>query len=1019
MALHSYPTEIDHLRLKARAGFANNPPFTELDEELFLESMPVNPAPFGEITPKSAQPFRMLPQAEPQSRLQQAQTGFSIQPNDQVVFQPNRAFLKGENPQVPIRTGPNTAYLPGGSIESGDRKLFITPDGTMTNFPTDRDISRFAVRVKQPTTPDLIASLNRNIAQPAPSPTPKTAADWAQYKSEVTSTGLDLTKERRGESGQIIRLKPGESAAMMGGLAATYDAPTSLGILEGESSLPTRTLLEGPAGKIIANKLIRLQQEFDAKIAPKLAGVKSIEEINKLVKSMDGYDPKLANQFKAMAERGLAQTNPGRYAELARTQALSSANEAGMASWFRASHPDDPRGELTDKELASTIRKNEKLVQGWIAATGGRQAMIDLVTGKTVAFYPSAKETESPLSQASRDRVINKNTGETRGMREAVLNVEMAAYGKSDKPDDRVKFGKAKAELHELFKQADDEERQLDAAVRVSTAGSLSEQAAGIDPDKAARAAKAFNEVAPKEDQPYLFNDKIQKQTFDESWADVIPNDMVRQGAEGVIIRTMSTEVLAKEVATEARDRLSNEYSETVMRDSIKTVLARHGKKAGELSGSKAAQEYVQGLTEASQTEFDKRAKGAFARVNARKTERMQVVMDAYVENGVMKTEGDVGGRYKAVQAKASDQQFVRDSEIGRKNGALDTAEDYLMADISLNWPELKDVARAYLSGNPNVVGASKVAGLLAANLVKFNTQLLSDTVEKMEKSPEAAETKRQSIGKFAEKNRRQLVVFSDDPTSTEIVGTFLDDDRGIELKKKYQEAASSAEKSQILLNEKKRVSELGMMENKAERTINILKAGLIPTWTLEGFKVTGIAGADEVQTRWKAENLRPTTSSDWNTAVERVVNDFADYPDLFNKIMPKVVEARNKWEDEKIAGSVGYSLEKLPAEQQDLISEIRKIQVGKDEYFKRNPEIETRLWREFYSALPEGKKNKFGEEVLQAMPLQIEPDLGLAEAVREVEGLSGLTPAQMRNPKLPPGDYLTNENPPRKFRKK
>ena len=96
-------------------------------------------------------------------RTTQARQGFQVVPNTEPVFQPNTAFTKGENPQVPIRTGPNTAYLPGGSIESGDRKLFISPDGTMTNFPTDRDISQHAIKVPAPTTADYVQNLERNL----------------------------------------------------------------------------------------------------------------------------------------------------------------------------------------------------------------------------------------------------------------------------------------------------------------------------------------------------------------------------------------------------------------------------------------------------------------------------------------------------------------------------------------------------------------------------------------------------------------------------------------------------------------------------------------------------------------------------------------------------------------------------------------------------------------------------------------------------------------------------------------
>jgi len=661
------PFEMEELRLKTEheriRGMASFEEAASARAELEAGIMPASPAPFGQITSESAEPFRMQPRVQPQTRLQQAQTGFSVQPNINVQ-QPNLAFLKGEDPQVPIRTGPHTAYIPGGSIEGGDRKLFISPDGTMTNFPTSRDIEQFAVKVAKPTSADLVASLGRGAA-PQPTSAPQTKEDWEIYKYERASKDLDLSAIRLGPRGQRIGLKTEEQEAVKSQLIAAYDTPvgeTQLkpNILAGESSPLTASLLSGPFAKTMTNALIRLEYEFDAKVRPKLAGVRSVDDINKLAKGMETYNPKLASQIKVMFERGLARANPVLYDKL------------GLSQFA-----------------------------------------------------------ESPLTQSERGRVFDEKTGQTVGGKEDELMAERNAYRSPKTSAEQAKRDKARAELDDLYGRTLTGRKQAEVAVRLSSAASLSKQVAGEDPEAADLAAKAYEGVATKEDLPYLHAGKVKTQISDESWSDVLSEEMVGTGAEGISRVVASKAVLSKEVARDLTDRLAKGYSETAMHDSVKAVLSRHGKNAAVLFGKDVAQDYIKELVTASQEEYDKLAQEAYARMDARKVEKMQSVMDEFAKNGVMPTVGDEERRYKAVQAKKDDAQFIMDSNIGGASGALDTAEDYLMADIMLNWPELEYVARAYLSGNVNVVGASQVSSLLAANLTKFNAQLLSDTAKK------------------------------------------------------------------------------------------------------------------------------------------------------------------------------------------------------------------------------------------------------------------------------------------------
>jgi len=932
------PIEMEELRIEAlrsRIGAIAAPVVkdrlstTSGRAELEAGISPENPAPFGEITPESAEPFRYQPQVQPQTRLQQAQTGFSVQPSADIVRQPNQPFLKGEDPQVPIRTGPNTAYLPGGSIEGRDRKLFIDADGTMTNFPTSRDVERFAVKVAQPTSADLVSNLRQGAVQP-PVTTPQTKEDWEIYEHETRSRNIDLSTVRIGAKGQRIGLTPKQQEADKARLITTYDpqegeAQPKLNILAGESSPMTSSLLSGPYAKTMTNALIRAEYEFDYKVRPKLAGVRSVEDIDKLAKGMETYNPKLASQIKVMFERGLARANPERY------------DKFGLSQFA-----------------------------------------------------------ESPLTQSDKDRVFDEKTGQTFGSEEASLRAEINAYRNATTPAQAAKLGEAQVKLNDLHKRVIAERSAAQSAVELSDAASLAKQVAGEDPEAADLAAKVYEGVATKEDLPYLHADKVKAQISDESWSDVLSEEMVGAGAEGISRVVASKAVLSKQVAKDLTDRLAKGYSATAMHDSVKAVLSRYGKNAAVLFGKEVTQDYIKELVTASQGEYDKQAQEAYARMDARKVERMQTVIDEFEKTGPMTTTGDEELRYKAVQAKAGDLKFVTENEIGQKSGALDTAEDYLMADISLNWPELKDVANAYLNGNVNVVGASQVSGLLAANLTKFNTQLLSDTAKKMEESPEAWAKKRKTASDYNLDKRNLLTVFVEDPLSTEIAFTAINDIRGRQEEQEYL-AASPTDRPQLRRNANKRLANLGQFQSEAEDVIASLKSGLVPTWNVklgraEGSEEMGLDEAFMMKTVY--EYNPPKNDAEWSTAQDDLFRKFSPYKELQSRVVEEVKIARNTWADNEVAENNGFKFEKLSPKQQEMISGIRRendregadLSRAKKTFWFSTSGRQDKLWKEFYDSLDNNKKKALGRDVKATAALRSEPNVELLNVILNEE---------------------------------
>jgi len=261
-----------------------------------------------------------------------------------------------------------------------------------------------------------------------------------------------------------------------------------------------------------------------------------------------------------------------------------------------------------------------------------------------------------------------------------------------------------------------------------------------------------------------------------------------------------------------------------------------------------------------------------------------------------------------------------------------------------------------------NVVGASQVSGLLAANLTKFNTQLLSDTAKKMEESPEAMEVKRNQKSDFNLKERNQLTVFDKDPTSSEVIFTAYNDEIGQARADRYR-IASPAERVQLDTDEKKRMGAYSSIMVRAKKTADLLGAGFLRTETLETMQPTA-AGSLPVTWR-KIENLPAESDADWDEYKQNVITDFGDYPDAYNMVMPALDEARNKWKEGEISREWGYRLDKLSPENQETVARIREAQDA-DKRGWWNPLIgseERELWSALKEGLPEGKKAEIKKE--------------------------------------------------------
>jgi len=752
MALNQF--QLDELRLKAereRVNALGGLALSDLqkDNEQIARSLMPDTAQIPEYKFK---PNIYQPDTERSSQetlnMKAGATGYILGPDGKKIFVSPEGtttnFPTSRDIQTPIRTGQNVAYIPDGSSEPGGRKLFVAPDGTMADFPTDKDISQHAVKVPAPTTTDLTDNIKRNTVS-ATARAPVSFQDMKgaieRMKFEAASPFTDFATTRIGEGGKKIKLNKTERDALKAEIISSYDVAPKLDILAGEASPDTKTLLNSPTGATYVDKLIRAKYEFDTNVVPKLATAKSIDDVNKLISGMKTYDPKLSSQFKVMAERGLASANPEMYADMVGSKELKKANVDTKASYgdARGQGEDGYPVNGTNAQKAAFVDNNQNLKIGFAEEMLGVKAVRG-VDGKIMAIYQSSGPSDSQLTQEGRDRVVGKDANgveQTAGIVEATLKAQIASYKAPDKngkvsQEHLALVPALEAQLKNLYATDVARLREAKSAASFATARSLADSIQdNTHKDKQALATKELLANTETKERPYIHTGAVLEQ---EAGRDILPEGAIVEdvGEDEVLLENVEIKTLAPEIASEIAARIESDPTkiDSVLSDSTKAVLSRY-KEAVKVLGDNA-DDYVDELTKAAKEAFKERADKVFENVDARRASKKRVELDAFVVGAPIKP-SEVSMRFEAVKGKmlSNDQQFILDNNIGGDTQALDTPEDYVMADIAMNFPGIKDLAKEILKGNTSIAGVQRVKDVIMANREMFNTQLYADTAAK------------------------------------------------------------------------------------------------------------------------------------------------------------------------------------------------------------------------------------------------------------------------------------------------
>ena len=254
------------------------------------------------------------------------------------------------------------------------------------------------------------------------------------------------------------------------------------------------------------------------------------------------------------------------------------------------------------------------------------------------------------------------------------------------------------------------------------------------------------------------------------------------------------------------------------------------------------------------------------------------------------------------------------------------------------------------------------------------------------------------------------LTAFVDNPLESTVAGTFRNDDAGRLEKRQYDSASTDAERKQVLSNGKKRLAKYDSTVAQAEQELSNLKNGRITKRELVSAEVT-IDGEStgEYKGLFVHKPFVPESDEDWQEVLEKASSEYGMYSDLRDTMVQSISEARNKWNDDQIARSVGYTLEQLPRSSKVIVEIIRKLNIEKPAYVRVDSAEAKDLWAKLEQSLPDEKaKDALAEDYISKLPLVTDPNIPLTQIlldkkqVRDDESIPVLSPEEAS--RLPPG---------------
>jgi len=142
------------------------------------------------------------------------------------------------------------------------------------------------------------------------------------------------------------------------------------------------------------------------------------------------------------------------------------------------------------------------------------------------------------------------------------------------------------------------------------------------------------------------------------------------------------------------------------------------------------------------------------------------------------------------------------------------------------------------------------------------------------------------------------------------------------EVEQRRQQIISDAQKRDELVAFQPGTSKVAI----TVRDAIVLKAGKIPKYTIKSVMPEGgdEIGAFPVTIR-KMESIIPQTEQDWTDYFKVIDNDYTSYPEIHQKIKAVAEEAKQTWEEDKLAGLLGIPPNELTPAERKTISATQK----------------------------------------------------------------------------------------------
>ena len=861
-----------------------------------------------------------------------------------------------------------------------DVKAYGTEARVPDVTPADASFKRHVQFLKASANTDLILETKNRTAPPSQRYIKQTKNGQTSYKL-VPIKNLDSDAKR-----------------VAAGLPSAYASP---------SRPPMLNMLGGKTSEklspIESSELSKWKAAFNVKLAT--TTIDTVADLEAVITGSENYNPIFVGAATQHAELEFMKKNITSFNELHREQVANKATDSEIAAWYDLKYPDKAK-ELSVGEKGKLVKRDKELKKQYDNENGkyfkdvwNENEQVSEIRARTATSARPELMSSSSFSKGVLN--ITDEKGVSYDAKVQKNNIEIAgavALSKTNETAGQKALNDAKVEQQLLIEemsvwqgvigriaknegtaqqQINDATELIQAGMDMKTVVDSIRQSFNTDPDIVAAylAANPDSGVGGEK----LWKDASREVGGKEATAGTIV-------LSGVDDNAIITDAISRMTEASGKGEIMN--LDTALAEAVKAIPADNLLVSDDERGAG----YMISLYAKTYDRLTTLKDDAGARKDEDQASRISAGVERIVEkeDSIMSNlRQDTEKMHERIAAKVevNDAVFmstydgIRD---GISDGILDQTEwaaaAFIMALGEDTMPIVKTIVSGGLKDAPQERQLQNIFDAMGTAMMGQEAAKVAEKVAESKKLSDVAEEKK-LITDFNIKTNKLLTVFTPDPRKVEVAAVFANNARGVAARDAHLADPDENSRKQRLANERRILAKTSEVDDKADRTINIIKAGFLPSWTSMMVKddVTG-----EYLVRWAAKNELAQTEEAWDNYEPRIATDFLDYPERYNEVMDAFQTSKKEWKKEELARILGYRLENLSPANKRLVDRLADDDIAQRHFIPAWSSYigseEQALWKDLLGGLPEGKKSALEKE---GFPLKVaveEPEQFLDE---------------------------------------